>query len=156
MTNVNAFREDHSEVILPSRHAYDFLESIRNLVVPSSEHALAGTYIHQNHYRLTGTLSSYTDQDPATVALPEETVSCTYDAYDRPIFRSRWAGSGEEGGEGADHRGGEGEDRSEGGGGRGEGRGPHVVEQVGGGIGGPSVCRCRLAGAACMEDRWIL
>ncbi|MFF8948500.1 RHS repeat-associated core domain-containing protein [Streptomyces sp. NPDC014940] len=55
------------------------------LVVPSSEHALAGTYIHQNHYRLTGTLSSYTDQDPATVALPEETVSYTYDAYDRPI-----------------------------------------------------------------------
>ncbi|MEU7560569.1 RHS repeat-associated core domain-containing protein [Streptomyces eurythermus] len=55
------------------------------LVVPSSEGALAGTYLHQNHYRLTGTVSSYTDQDPATVALPEETVAYTYDAYDRPI-----------------------------------------------------------------------
>ncbi|MFF8993344.1 RHS repeat-associated core domain-containing protein [Streptomyces sp. NPDC014983] len=55
------------------------------LVVPSSEGALAGNYIHQNHYRLTGTLSRYTDQDPATVTLPEETVSYTYDSYDRPI-----------------------------------------------------------------------
>ncbi|MFS4093357.1 HYD1 signature containing ADP-ribosyltransferase family protein [Streptomyces sp. AF1A] len=55
------------------------------LVVPSSEGALAGTYIHQNRYNLTGTLKSYTDQDPTTVALPEETVSYTYDAYDRPI-----------------------------------------------------------------------
>ncbi|GHF33286.1 hypothetical protein E5082_30600 [Streptomyces griseoluteus] len=37
----------------------------------------------------------------------------------REPVRGRWAGSGEEGGEGADHRGGEGEDRGEGGGGGG-------------------------------------
>ncbi|MFQ6146422.1 RHS repeat-associated core domain-containing protein [Streptomyces seoulensis] len=55
------------------------------LVVPAAEGALAGTYLHQSRYRLTGTLSSYTDQDPASVKLPEETVSYTYDAYDRPI-----------------------------------------------------------------------
>ncbi|MFF4693441.1 RHS repeat-associated core domain-containing protein [Streptomyces sp. NPDC001307] len=54
-------------------------------VIPSSEGALAGTYLHQNRYNLTGTLQSYTDQDPAAVKLPEETVSYTYDAYDRPI-----------------------------------------------------------------------
>ncbi|MFC9083865.1 RHS repeat-associated core domain-containing protein [Streptomyces sp. NPDC057062] len=55
------------------------------LVVPASEGALAGNYIHQNHYKLTGTLESYTDQDPTAVTLPEETVSYTYDAYDRPV-----------------------------------------------------------------------
>ncbi|MBV2358022.1 HNH endonuclease [Streptomyces sp. J2-1] len=55
------------------------------LVVPSSEGALAGTYLHQNRYNLTGTLQSYTDQDPAAVKLPSETVSYTYDSADRPI-----------------------------------------------------------------------
>ncbi|MGV9887273.1 RHS repeat-associated core domain-containing protein [Streptomyces sp. NPDC003395] len=55
------------------------------LVVPAAEGALQGTYIHQNRYNLTGTLDSYTDQDPAAVKLPTETVSYTYDAYDRPI-----------------------------------------------------------------------
>ncbi|MEU0201869.1 MULTISPECIES: RHS repeat-associated core domain-containing protein [unclassified Streptomyces] len=55
------------------------------LVVPASEGALAGTYIHQNRYNLTGTLASYTDQDPSTVTLPQETVAYTYDAYDRPV-----------------------------------------------------------------------
>ncbi|MQY36163.1 hypothetical protein SRB17_41600 [Streptomyces sp. RB17] len=55
------------------------------LVIPSAEGALAGTYLHQNRYNLTGTLQSYTDQDPTAVKLPEETVSYTYDAYDRPI-----------------------------------------------------------------------
>lgn len=55
------------------------------LVVPSSEGALAGTYLHQNQYNLTGTLSNYTDQDPSTVKLPEESVGYTYDAFDRPI-----------------------------------------------------------------------
>ncbi|MFJ3639724.1 hypothetical protein ACIPRD_08225 [Streptomyces sp. NPDC090108] len=54
------------------------------LVVPAAEGALAGNYIHQNTYNLTGTLHSYTDQDPTTVKLPEETVGYTYDAYDRP------------------------------------------------------------------------
>ncbi|MFJ9544380.1 RHS repeat-associated core domain-containing protein [Streptomyces sp. NPDC101225] len=55
------------------------------LVVPASEGALAGNYLHQNRFNYTGTLQSYTDQDPATVTLPKETVSYTYDAYDRPI-----------------------------------------------------------------------
>ncbi|MFH9083690.1 RHS repeat-associated core domain-containing protein [Streptomyces sp. NPDC017673] len=55
------------------------------LVVPSTEGALAGNYIHQNHYNLTGTLSSYTDQDPTTVNLPQETVAYTYDAFGRPV-----------------------------------------------------------------------
>ncbi|RZU37624.1 RHS repeat-associated protein [Streptomyces sp. BK022] len=55
------------------------------LVVPSSEGGLAGTYLHQNRYNLTGTLQSYTDEDPATVKLPSETVSYTYDSADRPI-----------------------------------------------------------------------
>ncbi|MFB7500362.1 RHS repeat-associated core domain-containing protein [Streptomyces sp. NPDC056161] len=55
------------------------------LVIPAAEGTLAGTYLHQNRYNLTGTLQSYTDQDPTTVKLPEETVSYTYDAYDRPI-----------------------------------------------------------------------
>ncbi|MCH0561394.1 hypothetical protein I3F55_32840, partial [Streptomyces sp. MUM 16J] len=55
------------------------------LVVPSAEGALAGTYLHQNRYNHTGTLQSYTDQDPSSVKLPKETVSYTYDAYDRPI-----------------------------------------------------------------------
>ncbi|WP_330264770.1 RHS repeat-associated core domain-containing protein [Streptomyces griseorubiginosus] len=54
------------------------------LVVPAAEGALAGNYIHQNTYNLTGTLKNYTDQDPTTVKLPQETVSYTYDAYDRP------------------------------------------------------------------------
>ena len=54
------------------------------LVVPAAEGALAGNYIHQNTYNLTGTLKSYTDQDPTTVKLPQETVSYNYDAYGRP------------------------------------------------------------------------
>ncbi|MBJ7905112.1 hypothetical protein IF655_17625 [Streptomyces sp. DSM 110735] len=55
------------------------------LVVPSAEGALAGNYIHQNTYNLTGTLSKYTDQDPAAVKLPQETVGYTYDSFDRPV-----------------------------------------------------------------------
>ncbi|MEU6493465.1 RHS repeat-associated core domain-containing protein [Streptomyces sp. NPDC046984] len=55
------------------------------LKIPSAEGALAGTYLHQNRYNLTGTLSSYSDQDPSAVSLPKETVSYTYDAYDRPV-----------------------------------------------------------------------
>lgn len=54
------------------------------LVVPAAEGALAGNYIHQNTYNLTGTLRNYTDQDPTTVKLPQETVSYNYDAYGRP------------------------------------------------------------------------
>ncbi|MGW0831987.1 RHS repeat-associated core domain-containing protein [Streptomyces prunicolor] len=54
------------------------------LVVPAAEGALAGNYIHQNTYNLTGTLRSYTDQDPTAVKLPTETVSYNYDAYGRP------------------------------------------------------------------------
>jgi RHS repeat-associated protein len=54
------------------------------LVVPAAEGALAGNYIHQNTYNLTGTLKSYTDQDPTAVKLPQETVSYTYDAFGRP------------------------------------------------------------------------
>ncbi|MFG2952002.1 RHS repeat-associated core domain-containing protein [Streptomyces adustus] len=55
------------------------------LVIPSAEGSLAGTYLHQNTYNLTGTLASYGDQDPAAVKLPSETVAYTYDAFDRPI-----------------------------------------------------------------------
>ncbi|MEU1475472.1 RHS repeat-associated core domain-containing protein [Streptomyces sp. NPDC005760] len=54
------------------------------LVIPAAEGALAGNYLHQNTYNLTGTLKNYTDQDPAAVKLPEETVGYTYDAFDRP------------------------------------------------------------------------
>ncbi|MET7477803.1 RHS repeat-associated core domain-containing protein [Streptomyces sp. NPDC005648] len=54
------------------------------LVVPAAEGALQGNYIHQNTYNLTGTLKSYTDQDPTAVKLPQETVSYNYDAYGRP------------------------------------------------------------------------
>ncbi|MEV6496640.1 RHS repeat-associated core domain-containing protein [Streptomyces prunicolor] len=54
------------------------------LVIPAAEGALAGNYIHQNTYNLTGTLRSYTDQDPTAVKLPTETVSYNYDAYGRP------------------------------------------------------------------------
>lgn len=54
------------------------------LVVPAAEGALIGNYIHQNTYNLTGTLRNYTDQDPTTVKLPQETVSYNYDAYGRP------------------------------------------------------------------------
>ncbi|MEU6352381.1 RHS repeat-associated core domain-containing protein [Streptomyces sp. NPDC047072] len=55
------------------------------LVMPTAEGALAGNYIHQNTYNLTGTLSNYTDQDPTAVKLPEESVGYTYDAFDRPV-----------------------------------------------------------------------
>ncbi|MGW2643020.1 RHS repeat-associated core domain-containing protein [Streptomyces sp. NPDC001348] len=55
------------------------------LVVPAAEGALAGNYIHQSTYNLTGTLKNYTDQDPAAVKLPQETVAYTYDAFDHPI-----------------------------------------------------------------------
>ncbi|MEU5633882.1 RHS repeat-associated core domain-containing protein [Streptomyces rishiriensis] len=54
-------------------------------VIPAAEGALAGTYTHQNAYNLTGTLRNYTDASPATVKLPQETVSYTYDAFGRPI-----------------------------------------------------------------------
>ncbi|MGW4876465.1 RHS repeat-associated core domain-containing protein [Streptomyces sp. NPDC004262] len=55
------------------------------LTLPAAEGNLAGNYIHQNRYNLTGTLASYSDQDPTAVKLPKETVSYTYDAFDRPI-----------------------------------------------------------------------
>ncbi|MEU4089950.1 RHS repeat-associated core domain-containing protein [Streptomyces aureus] len=55
------------------------------LVIPAAEGALQGTYTTQNRYNLTGTLSSYTDAVPAAVKLPQETVSYTYDAYNRPV-----------------------------------------------------------------------
>ncbi|MFJ8364449.1 RHS repeat-associated core domain-containing protein [Streptomyces sp. NPDC093984] len=55
------------------------------LVVPTAEGALAGNYIHQNTYNLTGTLAQYTDQDPTSVKLPQETIGYTYDAFNRPI-----------------------------------------------------------------------
>ncbi|MFF4121063.1 RHS repeat-associated core domain-containing protein [Streptomyces sp. NPDC001714] len=55
------------------------------LTIPAAEGSLAGNYVHQNKYNLTGTLASYTDQDPTAVKLPQETVSYTYDAFDRPI-----------------------------------------------------------------------
>ncbi|MFF2129327.1 RHS repeat-associated core domain-containing protein [Streptomyces olivochromogenes] len=54
------------------------------LVIPAAEGALAGTYTTSNSYNLTGTLGSYTDAVPATVKLPQETVSYSYDAFDRP------------------------------------------------------------------------
>ncbi|MFF4805444.1 RHS repeat-associated core domain-containing protein [Streptomyces sp. NPDC001351] len=54
------------------------------LVIPAAEGALQGSYIHQNTYNLTGTLRSYTDQDPTAVTLPQETVSYSYDAFNRP------------------------------------------------------------------------
>jgi RHS repeat-associated protein len=55
------------------------------VVIPSAEGALAGTYTTSNSYNLTGTLDSYTDGVPATVNLPQETIAYTYDAFDRPI-----------------------------------------------------------------------
>ncbi|TKT10859.1 RHS repeat-associated core domain-containing protein [Streptomyces galbus] len=55
------------------------------LVVPAGEGVLKGTYTHQNTYKLTGTLASYTDADPTSVKLPQETVSYTYDAFGRPV-----------------------------------------------------------------------
>ncbi|WP_229924831.1 RHS repeat-associated core domain-containing protein [Streptomyces sulfonofaciens] len=55
------------------------------LIIPGSEGALGGTYVHQNNYNLNGTLEEYTDASPSTVKLPQETVAYTYDANDRPI-----------------------------------------------------------------------
>ncbi len=55
------------------------------LVIPSTEGALAGNYTTSNHYKLTGTLSEYSEGLPTTVTLPGETVGYTYDKYGRPI-----------------------------------------------------------------------
>ncbi|MFI1941081.1 RHS repeat-associated core domain-containing protein [Streptomyces purpureus] len=51
------------------------------LVIPESEGNLKGTYLTQNRYNLTGTLSSYTNT--AAGHLPQETFTYDYDALGR-------------------------------------------------------------------------
>ncbi|MCM2419637.1 RHS repeat-associated core domain-containing protein [Streptomyces sp. RKAG293] len=53
------------------------------LIVPPEEGALAGSYVTQNQYNPTGTLLSYTDANPSTSLLPQETVTYGYDEFGR-------------------------------------------------------------------------
>ncbi|MFF2521811.1 RHS repeat-associated core domain-containing protein [Streptomyces liangshanensis] len=54
------------------------------LVIPATAEngALAGTYLQQSHYNLTGTLDTLTDT--AAGSLPQETLAYTYDTFGRP------------------------------------------------------------------------